>query len=211
MKLSKNTSLDFFQKDYFSKGTAYIDGKNFIFNETEMSKIVEYCSSVEKELITVGDADELNHVYVGRFMTDIKKPEIVKNDYSDGLIEILGSEKVKSLIKFITDTKEDIHLRRVQYNEITENCFVGYHLDTDSNPDYLAACVIQLGHNFEGGLYRVYNKDNKDSFNDFKPNFGSLIVSNCNFPHEVTKVTKGTRGSLVFFLSKNSGMNKRNI
>ena len=27
----------------------------------------------------------------------------------------------------------------------------------------------------------------------------------------VTKVTKGTRGSLVFFLSKNSGLNKKNI
>ena len=34
---------------------------------------------------------------------------------------------------------------KIQYNKIEENCFIGYHLDTDSNPDYLCACVIQLG------------------------------------------------------------------
>tara|TARA_B100000780_G_C21044167_1_gene419121 strand:+ start:271 stop:894 length:624 start_codon:yes stop_codon:yes gene_type:complete len=206
-----NPSLEILKKSYSTKGTVYIDKEDFIFDEIEMSKIVEYCNSVEKEFITVGDADELNHVHVGRFMTDVKKPEIVKNDFSNPLLRILGSKKVLSLIKSIINTEDDIHLRRVQYNEITENCFVGYHLDTDSNPDYLAACVIQLGHSFEGGLYRVYNKVNKNLFNDFKSDFGSLIISDCNFPHEVTKVTKGKRGSLVFFVSKNSGLNKKNI
>ncbi len=206
-----NPSLEILKKSYSTKGTVYIDKEDFIFDEIEMSKIVEYCNSVEKEFITVGDADELNHVHVGRFMTDVKKPEIVKNDFSNPLLRILGSKKVLSLIKSIINTEDDIHLRRVQYNEITENCFVGYHLDTDSNPDYLAACVIQLGHSFEGGLYRVYNKVNKNLFNDFKSDFGSLIISDCNFPHEVTRVTKGKRGSLVFFVSKNSGLNKKNI
>ena len=45
------------------------------------------------------------------------------------------------------------------------------HLDTDSNPDYIAACVIQLGDNFEGGIYRVYQKDK--SYKDFQYIFNS--------------------------------------
>ena len=68
--------------------------------------------------------------------------------------------------------------------------------------------MIQLGNNFKGGIYRVYQKDK--SFNDFHPSKGSLIISNCNYPHEVTKVTMGERKSfLVFFISNHFDKNKR--
>ena len=69
---------------------------------------------------------------------------------------------------------------------------------------------MQLGENFNGGLYRVYNKFNKKNYIDYKPNYGSLLISDCEYPHEVTKVESGRRGSLVFFVSKNNGKNPRN-
>tara|TARA_B100001059_G_C17787469_1_gene558025 strand:+ start:812 stop:1441 length:630 start_codon:yes stop_codon:yes gene_type:complete len=203
-------NLETYIKNYDLNGTAYIE-KNFTpFNDDQYQKISDYCNNVEKEFVKVGDADEPNHVNVGRFMTDIKKPEVVDNLYSNKLIEILWSENTKSYIKSIVNTKDEIYLRRVQYNQINKDCFVGYHLDVDSNPDYLAACVLQLGKKFNGGLYRVYHKDDKSSFIDYKPDYGSLIISDCQYPHEVTKVTDGERGSLVFFVSKNSDLNKRN-
>ena len=40
-----------------------------------------------------------------------------------------------------------------------KNCFVGKHLDIDSNPDYLFAITIQLGTKFSGGNYRVHKKE----------------------------------------------------
>ena len=80
-------------------------------------------------------------------------------------------------------------------------------MDVESNPDYIAAGVIQFGNNFKGGLYRVYQS--KKKFTDYKSTAGSLIISNCNYPHEVTKVMKGRRESLVFFVSKNNKLNKR--
>ena len=203
-------SLNEHKKNYASKGTAYIEESLTPFNTNQFMNISEYCHKVEKEFVTVGDADEPNYLYVGRFMTDIKKPEIVKNSYSKKLIETLWSEDIKSYIKYITNVEDEIYLRRMQYNEISKDCFVGYHLDIDSNPDYLAACVIQLGKDFDGGLYRVYNKNDKSLYIDYKADFGSLIISDCNFPHEVTKITNGKRGSLVFFISKNPGLNKRN-
>ena len=46
--------------------------------------------------------------------------------------------------------------------------------------------------------------------NDFTSDFGDLIISNCNYPHEVTKVESGNRKSLVFFVSNDAGKNKRN-
>ena len=76
-------------------------------------------------------------------MTDIKKPVLVKNKYSKKMLAILKSKKIQMFIKNILTTKK-LHIRRVQFNQISKNNFVGYHLDIDSNPDYIAACVIQL-------------------------------------------------------------------
>ena len=150
-----------------------------------------------KRIYEIGDAGEKNHLLVGRFITDVKKPKIVKNKYSKKVISILKKKKLVNFIKKILKTKKNIHFRRVQFNEIGKNCFVGYHLDIDSNPDYIAACVIQLGSKFKGGIYRVYQKKSK-KFYDYAPSKGSLIISNCLYPHEVTKVKSGKRGSLIF-------------
>ena len=87
-----------------------------------------------------------------------------------------------------------------------KNAFVGYHLDIDSNPDYLYAVVIQLGSKFTGGKYIVYKNKIKKSFS---PKYMSIIISDCKIPHEVTKVRSGERISFVFFLSENFAKNKR--
>ncbi len=111
----------------------------------------------------------------------------------------------KKILKI--DQNEKIYLRRVQINEINKGCFVGYHLDIDSNPDYLAAIVIQIGKKFTGGKYRVYQS--KKKYIDYIPHHKSMIISNCNYPHEVTKVTSGMRKSLVYFISKHNKKNRR--
>ena len=198
-----------FSNEYINKGTMLVplhDESNPL-SEEDISQLVDCCESVDKEFVTTGDAGEKNFVHVGRFMTDVQKPEIVKNEYSKKVIDILSKPKLKDYIKKIVGASKEIFYRRIQFNQIDENCFVGYHLDVDSNPEYLAACVIQLGKEYEGGIYRVYQKDK--SFRDFKPKYGSLIISNCEYPHEVTKVTKGNRKSLVFFVSYSNGPNLR--
>ena len=95
----------------------------------------------------------------------------------------------------------------MQYNILGEGCFVGLHLDTDSNPDYLVAVVIQFGDEFSGGEYVVYGGDQPPR--RYSPEKNSIIVSNCDYEHEVTKVTAGQRKSLVFFLSESGGKNTR--
>lgn len=197
------------QLNYKKRGTVLLPFSNKLnpLDNSDFKKLKNYCSGVNKEFIKIGDAGEKNHLLVGRFMTDVKKPKIIKNKYSKKLLSILKREKVTNLIKKVLNTKKKLYIRRVQFNQISKNCFVGYHLDVDSNPDYVAACVIQLGSNFKGGIYRVYQKNRK--FYDYLPTTGSLIISNCLYPHEVTKVTKGKRGSLVFFVSFSKGFNKR--
>ena len=197
-------------KNYKQKGTIMVPFKSKLnpISEEDFLNLKNYCTKVKKEFIKIGDAGEKNHLLVGRFITDKKKPEIVKNKYSKKVISILKKKKITDLIKKILKTKKKLFLRRVQFNEIGKNCFVGRHLDIDSNPNYLVACVIQLGSNFKGGVYRVYQKNNKKYY-DYAPSKGSLIISNCLYPHEVTKVKSGKRGSLVFFISYDKGLNKR--
>ena len=149
------------KNEYQKKGTTLIpfdEGINPFSNE-DFKNLFEYCEKVEKEFIEIGDAGENNNLMVGRFMTDKNKPEVVDNPYSNKLLEILGKKSFVDLIKNILNLKNEFYLRRVQYNQINKGNFVGYHLDTDSNPDYLAACVMQLGENFDGGIYRVFQKD----------------------------------------------------
>lgn len=204
------TNLEIYKNNFIQKGTVLIPLEENLISISETKQLENICNNVPKEHIEIGDAGESNYLEVGRFMTDKDIPKIVNKEFAVPLIEIISKNKIKKMISDILDIDEnEIFYRRIQFNEIKQNCFVGYHLDTDSNPDYLIACVIQLGKDFEGGLYRVYQKDK--SYIDYQPSYGSLIISNCKYPHEVTKVTKGNRGSLVFFISKNKGKNKKII
>ena len=197
------------KNNYDNKGTILVNASDVVhpLSEDDINQLNLFCEKVDKEYISIGDAGESNNLLVGRFMTDIEKPLVVKNPYSEKVIKVLSQEKVIKFIKKILNIDEEIFLRRVQFNQIDKDCFVGYHLDIDSNPDYLAAGVIQLGKNYKGGLYRVYQKNN--TYFDYKSTFGDLIISNCNYPHEVTKVLDGERKSLVFFISNNNGKNNR--
>ncbi len=196
-----------YKENYLEKGTAYINKENNPLDENDIRSIQKFCNDVEKEHILVGDAGENNNVWVGRFQTDVDEPKLVNTHLSKPLMNILKKPNVINYIKKIIDVSSELFIRRVQYNLIEENSFIGYHLDTDSNPDYLVACVLQLGEKFDGGFYRVHQRDS--TFVDYKAEFGSLIISNCEYPHEVTKVKSGSRQSLVFFLSAHSGKNRR--
>ena len=54
--------------------------KNILYLK-RYSRIGKNAVEVDKEYISIGDAGE-NNLLVGRFMTDVKKPEVVNNGYS---------------------------------------------------------------------------------------------------------------------------------
>jgi len=198
------TSLANYKKSLKKNGTILIDGSFNFFDLNDFNKIQELLSKLPKEFVTIGDAGEKNSVTVSRIMTDVNKPQVVNKRVSDKILSILKKgylEKLKYLIG-----KKKLFIRRAQLNIMGKNSFVGYHLDTDSNPDYLYAVVLQLGANFKGGEYRVHKND---KFKDYLPNHKSLIISDCKLPHEVRKVKKGLRSSFVFFLSSHTNKNKR--
>ena len=193
-----------YKKDLKKDGTILIPQKNSFIEEKDFKEIEKTLRKIPSELVKIGDAGEKNYVYVCRLMTDIKKPMIVNRRYSKKVLNILN-KKYLPFFKEIADKKK-LYIRRAQVNNMKKNAFVGYHLDIDSNPDYLYAVIIQLGSQFTGGKYVVYKNKTKKSFS---PKYMSIIISDCKIPHEVTKVRSGERVSFVFFLSENFAKNKR--
>ena len=191
---------------YYKNGTIMLEEKNNIFSEIELQKLENLADELPFEHIEIGDADEPNFLEVGRLITDIEEPKLVNDLISNQVIDIIGSDERMEFYKFLLD-KPELYIRRMQYNVMGEGCFVGLHLDTDSNPDYLVAVVVQLGGNFKGGEYVVYGGDIPPR--SFSPPRFSVIFSDCRYEHEVTKITSGLRKSLVFFLSTNGGKNMR--
>ena len=201
--------LDLLKNEYNEKGTVLFDLKDSFFDKFDFLTLEKVSKNISYETVLIGDAGEKNKVEVGRFMTDVNKPEIVNNDHSEEVLNILNKNDYKKKFAEIISYKKDLYIRRVQVNKMSINSFIGYHLDVDSNPDYIAAVVIQIGAKFTGGDYVVYtDKDDKNP-NVFKPFYQSMIISNCKRPHEVTKILSGERISLVFFLCSHDGNNQR--
>ena len=71
-----------FQKAMKINGTAYIKIHESPFSNEDVDKLNLFCNKVNKEFIEIGDAGETNHLLVGRFMTDIKEPKKVDNEFT---------------------------------------------------------------------------------------------------------------------------------
>lgn len=197
------------KKRYDKHGTIMFDLERSFFSDDDFKNLEELFAKLPYEYVSTGDAGEDNSVEVGRLMTDIKNPKVVNESIANLALKILNKEKHLKFYKKLLN-RDELHLRRVQVNKMHKDAFVGYHLDIDSNPDYLAAVVVQFGRDFKGGDYIVYENKKDNVGLCYAPFYQSMIVSNCNNPHEVTKIEKGTRISLVFFLCEHKGENLRN-
>ena len=196
--------LSKYKKNLKKFGTILIPKSQSFIVIDDFKKIEKNLRKIPTEFVKIGDAGEKNHVHVSRLMTDVKKPKIVNQKYSKKVLKILNDNYLPVFKKIVH--KKKLFIRRAQVNNMTKNAFVGYHLDIDSNPDYLYAVVLQLGSKFTGGKYVVYKNKKKKIFS---PKYMSMIISDCKIPHEVTKVRSGERISFVFFLSGNFSKNKR--
>ena len=199
-----NQMLSEFAQEFRETGTTMVP-LGLLFSQSELEELDALRSQLPEEYVELGDAGEPNDLYVNRIMVDHpgKKPVQVNGDSAKRIFEILNSREKHSLVSIFTQGKA--YIRRCQVNKMISGSFIGYHLDTDSNPDYLVSIVIQLGKDFDGGEFVTHKSDNNTL--SFKPNFGSVIISDCTIPHEVKTVTKGERVSLVYFYSLNGGIN----
>jgi hypothetical protein len=189
------------------RGTLMLSESESLFTEKEWESIEALISpaTLPYECVLVGDTGEPTHLDVGRFLTDVKSVQIVNHAATEQLLKIIASSHLHSFYCTLMNINS-VYIRRAQVNRMHVGSFIGLHLDQESNPDYYASVTLQLGRRFEGGEFVVHRSGKTQTF---IPTYRSIIISLCDIPHEVKKVTTGERVSLVYFLCNHAGENRR--
>ena len=192
---------------YFPRGSHFLGSDDIAFIEKRLKMF-------PLESVTIGDAGEINNCQVGRLVEDHpgKQPQVVNQNLSQPILDLFSTSSARSFYKsFIPGNPDDQIIRRSQFNLLHAGSYVGRHLDIDSNPKYQIASVLQLGSEFEGGEFFVYENKSSDieSAQKIQPEYGSLTISFCSHEHEVRPVLQGVRTSFVCFISSFKGANPR--
>ena len=188
------------------KGAVMLPIADSFLSDNDFDALKVLSDQLPQELVEIGDADERNHLLVGRFMTDVERPEKVNRPLSDRAVEIVSKPPGMAFCCELLEEKK-LFVRRMQLNVMRRGSFIGMHLDKDSNPDYRVAVILQYSQAFTGGEFVVYGDEREPR--NFKPYYRSIMISDCGYPHEVRKVESGERISLVYFLSEHGGDNRR--
>lgn len=191
-------------------GIAYLREADSFFERAEWEEIEGIVQSplLPHERVVIGDAGERNNVRVGRFLTDVDRPERVNEPLASRLLDIIHSPAKATFYRRLLRA-EAVTVRRAQVNTMSIGNYIGYHLDTDSNPDYGYSIVLQLGKGYAGGEFVAYDGD-RPIF-DAVPEHRSALITRSDIPHEVKTVQGGQRISLVYFISASSGDNRRPV
>lgn len=205
----ENISLiDKFARELQDNGAVVFGEPSGFFSDEEWATLetIGLLSGLPYETVHIGDAGEANKVEVGRLMTDVEEPLVVNDSLSTKMLEILCAPH---RIKFMENLlgMSPLHVRRAQINRMHQGSFIGEHVDKDSNPDYEVSIVLQFGREFDGGEFIIHLPDGRK--NVIVPMFRSVTITRCDLPHEVRTVASGARTSLVYFVSRHAGHNRR--
>jgi hypothetical protein len=185
---------------------------HLVFSAEEIDRLVMRSSRCsQRKRVSVGDASDTHDLYVRRIMIDKpgKFPKRVNQPLSDRIMDVLADYKRKAIFEEIFQTDTEYFIRRCQINRMVKNSFIGGHIDLESNPDYEFSVIIQLSRAFQGGEFVVYPDEGTEQI--YRPTHGTVLVTTCRFRHEVRKVLENERSSLVYFYSKNNGVNRRQL
>ncbi|WP_323118293.1 2OG-Fe(II) oxygenase [Burkholderia alba] len=179
------------------------------FDAHELERIDALQARIPEEAVTAGDAGDTHDIYVRRIMLDRagERPRRVNRPHSDPILDLLADARRTQFFGDMFGTQAEYFIRRCQINRMLKDSFIGQHLDAASNPDYEFSVVIQLGRAFDGGEFVVYREGQPLSV--FAPTYGTVIVTNCLYRHEVRTVRAHERTSLVYFYSRHDKANRR--
>ncbi len=119
---------------------------------------------------------------------------------SHGLFVEIDQENVQQVIDSYVeklgdmfDGKKVLPISRI--TRLTEGKNMGAHTDNLSEPRCIRGVILYLNEDFSGGEIHY-----RDIGVTYKPRFGSVIVHDASYLHEVLTVTKGTRYVATTFI-----------
>ncbi|GAA5445269.1 hypothetical protein Misp06_03468 [Microbulbifer sp. NBRC 101763] len=176
--------------------------------QDKLKEIDSIASNLDYEEVLDGDAGDKHNLLVGRLRNDIDLPEDCSN-YMQQVDLIINNEQMQQFYKGITGFG-NVCIRRCQVNRLKVGNFVGLHSDMQGDPDkpdshldYQFAIVVHIdSYQQQGGETILHFADEVKRIN-IEP--GAMLITDGNLLHEVTRISKGYRETLVYFLSDNFG------
>ncbi|WP_455207947.1 2OG-Fe(II) oxygenase [Kaarinaea lacus] len=152
-----------------------------------------------------GDTGDAHSVWVGRFVNDVEKPQSL-HALTDALLRIVMSAEMHAFFGHLVGNFP-LCVRRCQANRLFAGDFIGYHIDRDTTPDYIATAVFQLSDAFEGGEFVLYHPEGGKQVLNL-PKY-SMLLNRGDIPHEVMPVRGGVRLTMASFFSTNFGATRK--
>lgn len=184
--------FDKVRKQLLEEGTVVLDIAPEPFTIEDWRILNKEVREMPYSTLAYGDTDESMSIDVTRIKIaqddDIKNREIFR---------ILHKAEFKSLIKSITGMDEYV-IDRCQAHIYREGDFIAAHRDKNSCETYEYVVSIVLDSDYEGGGFVVYKKNGEKQI--FHPKANQILLSSCDFYHEVLPVTKGERRVLLSFI-----------
>jgi 2-oxoglutarate-Fe(II)-dependent oxygenase superfamily protein len=148
---------------------------------------------------------------VRRVVTDRPRegPTRVNQPFSDGILGILDDVKRRVIFAELFGSTSQYFIRRCQAHRLVAGAHIGLHLDVESNPHNEFSAIVQFSEHFDGGEFVVHPEGSREQV--FSPAYGSVLITTCRFQHEVRKVLRNERRSLVYFYSRHAGVNERDV
>jgi Rps23 Pro-64 3,4-dihydroxylase Tpa1-like proline 4-hydroxylase len=178
-----------------SEGTVIVKKDEIPFTPSDWKTLATILDNLEYEDIYEGDTDESTSVKVFRVKKE-KDPII----YHPQLMALLNSPTMKKYISNILNI-DDYLIERCQCHVYHEGDFVSKHQDSVSCKEYRFAFMILLDGQYDGGEFCVYKPNENTPPHTYRPPEYSMIITKCNLPHEVKKITRGERKVIVGFLT----------
>lgn len=159
-------------------------------------KIISY---YDKELIDAKITAGLNK----EIRNCLRKEILFPKTFGETILSNYIKSKIFELAKSYQDKHAHVYFSKISQLEILKyeandyNAGYRYHVDFGSkSTERLLSISINLNNNFQGGEF-VFDFSNQ--FKQFSQNVGDAIIfpSNFMFPHQVNKITKGVRYSLI--------------
>jgi predicted 2-oxoglutarate/Fe(II)-dependent dioxygenase YbiX len=181
------------------------------FTDKEYNLLEDLVDDVPYEKISKGDAGDVHKIQVGRFIRDEKIP-VDLHESAIELKKIINSPEKQKFYKNITGFS-NVCIRRAQANILNKGDYVGVHIDGEgdakkykgTHKDYHYAVIIHFKKNYEGGDSVIHYGDKRVSME--LPSYSMNIICG-DLPHEIEVIKKGSRKTLVYFLSDNFGQSR---
>ena len=149
------------------------------------------------ELVHKGDTREATRVDVARFLIDKPIPTRTSLAGAEQIVAILTDALLQRSLRRITDQKQ-LLIRRCQSHIIAPEGFVGKHVDSEANPDYVVSLIIAMNNEFKGGALRIEAYSGVEAITLKE---GEALILASDRPHEVERVHAGYRNSLACFFA----------